>query len=231
MKDPMVQVSTIILAHGAWANSSAWAKVLPLLEGSGASVVAVSLPLTSLEADTATLARAIALVDGPVLLVGHSYGGAVITQGGHDPKVAGLVYINGFAPDAGESAGSLGAGGPPTSLPDNLLPDAEGFLKLSRKGVAESFAQDLTPAEQALIFATQGPVSGPHALGAEITSPAWKVKPSWYLRGTNDHAIHPELQAMMAKRMDAKTVDTDSSHVPMLSQPRKVVDLLLQAVG
>ena len=231
MKDPMVQVSTIILAHGAWANSSAWAKVLPLLEGSGASVVAVSLPLTSLEADTATLARAIALVDGPVLLVGHSYGGAVITQGGHDPKVAGLVYINGFAPDAGESAGSLGAGGPPTSLPDNLLPDAEGFLKLSRKGVVESFAQDLTPAEQALIFATQGPVSGPHALGAEITSPAWKVKPSWYLRGTNDHAIHPELQAMMAKRMDAKTVDTDSSHVPMLSQPRKVVDLLLQAVG
>ena len=231
MKDTIVQVSTIILAHGAWANSSAWAKVLPLLEGSGASVVAVSLPLTSLEADTATLARAIALVDGPVLLVGHSYGGAVITQGGHDPKVAGLVYINGFAPDAGESAGSLGAGGPPTSLPDNLLPDAEGFLKLSRKGVAESFAQDLTPAEQALIFATQGPVSGPHALGAEITSPAWKVKPSWYLRGTNDHAIHPELQAMMAKRMDAKTVDTDSSHVPMLSQPRKVVDLLLQAVG
>lgn len=231
MKDTIVQVSTIILAHGAWANSSAWAKVLPLLEASGASVVAVSLPLTSLAADTATLARAIALVDGPVLLVGHSYGGAVITQGGYDPKVAGLVYINGFAPDAGESAGSLGAGGPPTSLPHNLLPDAEGFLKLTMKGVAESFAQDLTPAEQALIFATQGPVSGPHALGAEITSPAWKVKPSWYLRGTNDHAIHPELQAMMAKRMDAKMVDTDSSHVPMLSQPRKVVDLLLQAVG
>jgi pimeloyl-ACP methyl ester carboxylesterase len=227
----MVQVSTIILAHGAWANSSAWAKVLPLLEASSASATAVSLPLTALKDDVATLARAIALANGPVLLVGHSYGGAVITQGGHDPKVAGLVYINGFGPDAGESAGSLGAAGSPTSLPDNLLPDARGFLKLTRKGVEESFAQDLTSAEQALIFATQGPVSGPFALGAEIDAPAWKVKPCWYLRGTNDHAIHPELQAMMAKRMEATTVDTDSSHVPMLSQPEKVVDLILQAVG
>jgi len=179
----------------------------------------------------ATLERAIAVAEGPVLLVGHSYGGAVITQGGCDPKIAGLVYINGFAPDAGESAGSLGAGGPPTSLPDHLQPDAQGFLKLSRNGVDESFAQDVTPLGRALSFATQGPVSGPNALGAEISVVAWKEKPCWYLRGTNDHAIHPELQAMMAKRMDAVTVDTDSSHVPMLSQPRKVFDLILQAVG
>lgn len=227
----MPQAATVILAHGAWSNSSAWVKILPMLEEAGVSAIAISLPLTSLVDDVAALARAISVAAGPVLLVGHSYGGAVITEGGHDPKVCGLVYINGFAPDAGESAGSLGAGGPATSLPDNLLPDAEGFLKLTRKGVAESFAQDLTLAEQALIFATQGPVSGPHALSAAITAPAWREKPSWYLRGTDDHAIHPELQAMMAKRMDAKTVDTDSSHVPMLSQPRKVVDLLLQAVG
>jgi pimeloyl-ACP methyl ester carboxylesterase len=227
----MAQKSTILLVHGAWANASAWEKVLPLLHDAGTTTIAIALPLTSLVEDTATLGRAIALTDGPVLLVGHSYGGAVITQGGNDPKVTGLVYVNGFGPDTGESAGSLGAAGPPTSLPDNLQPDAQGFLKLTRKGVKESFAQDLTSAEQALIFATQGPVSGPFALGAEIDAPAWKVKPCWYLRGTNDHAIHPELQAMMAKRMEATTVDTDSSHVPMLSQPQKVVDLILRAVG
>jgi len=227
----MAHVSTILLAHGAWANASAWAKVLPLLQEAGASAIAVSLPLISLEADVAALTRAISLADGPVLLVGHSYGGAVITQGGNDAKVAGLVYINGFGPDAGESAGTLGAGGPPTSLPDNLQPDAHGFLKLTRRGVEVSFAQDLTAAEQALIFATQGPVSGPFALGGEIETPAWKTKPSWYLRGTDDHAIHPELQTMMAKRMDATTVDVTSSHVPMLSHPRVVADLILKAAG
>ena len=227
----MARIGNIILVHGAWADGSAWAKVLPLLADAGLNANAVQLPLTSLADDVAVLQRALSLADGPALLVGHSYGGAVITEGGDDPKVAGLVYINGFGPDAGESAGSLGAGGPPTSLPDNLQPDAQGFLKLTRKGVEESFAQDLTSTEQALILATQGPVSGPSALGAAITAPAWKVKPSWYLRGTNDHAIHPELQAMMAKRMEAVTVDTDSSHVPMLSQPRKVLDLILQAAG
>jgi pimeloyl-ACP methyl ester carboxylesterase len=227
----MAGIKHIILVHGAWADGSAWAKVLPLIADTGIPVSAIQLPLSSLAEDVETLQRALSLIDGPALLVGHSYGGAVITQGGDDPKVAGLVYIDGFAPDVGESAGSLGAGGPPTSLPENLQPDAQGFLKLTRKGVKESFAQDLTPAEQALIFITQGPVSGPAALGGEISAPAWKVKPCWYLLGTNDHAIPPELQAMMAARMEAVTVETDSSHVPMLSQPHKVADLIRQAVG
>jgi len=227
----MARTENVILVHGAWADGSAWAKVLPLLADAGLTAVAIQMPLTSLADDVAVLKRALSLVSGPTLLVGHSYGGAVITEGGSDPTVTGLVYIDGFAPDAGESAGSLGAGGAPTSLPDNLLPDAQGFLKLTRKGVELSFAHDLTPAEQALIFATQGPVSGPLALGAEISAPAWKTKPCWYLRGTNDQAIHPKLQAMMAQRMEAVTVDTDSSHVPMLSQPRKVLDLILQAAG
>lgn len=231
MGNGMPRTENIILVHGAWADGSAWAKVAPLLADAGLNCVAIQMPLSALADDVAVLRRAIALFEGPTLLVGHSYGGAVITEGGDDHKVAGLVYINGFAPAAGESAGSLGAAGPATSLPANLQPDAQRFLKLTRKGVEQSFAQDLTPSEQELIFATQGPVSGPHALGAEISAPAWSVKRCWYLRGTKDQAIHPELQAMMAKRVDAVTVDTDSSHVPMLSQPHKVLDLVLQAAG
>ena len=227
----MAGFASIIFVHGAWADGSAWAKVLPLIAEAGYNATAIQMPLSSLAEDVSVLKRALAVANGPILLVAHSYGGAVITEGGDDPKVAGLVYINAFGPDAGESAGSLGAGSTPTSLPGNLQPDTEGYLKLTRKGVEESFAQDLSPAEQALILATQGPVSGPAALGGEISAPAWKVKPCWYLRGTNDHAIHPDLQAMMAKRMEAVTVDTDSSHVPMLSQPQKVVDLILKAAG
>src|ERR1700679_1335713 len=131
----MVQVSTVILVHGAWANASAWAKVLPQLETAGVTAIAAQLPLTTLPDDAAALRRAIALSDGPVLLVGHSYGGAVITEAGMDPKVAGLVYVAAFAPGAGESAGGLGAGAPPTRILEVAIPDAGGFLKLTRDGV------------------------------------------------------------------------------------------------
>ena len=220
--------ANVILAHGAWADGSAWAKVVPLLTEAGIAAVAVQLPLSSLDDDVAALRRALALADAPIVLVGHSYGGAVITQAGDDPKVSGLVYIAAFGPDIGESGGSLGANGPPTPLPNELQPDADGFLKLTRKGVDEVFAQDLTGAEKAMILTTQGPIAG-SALGAPITAAAWKLKPSWYLRATEDHAIHPDLQSMMAKRMGATTVNVVSSHVPMLSQPRAVADLILRA--
>jgi pimeloyl-ACP methyl ester carboxylesterase len=226
----MSGIESIIFAHGAWANSSAWVKVLPLLDGAGVELVAASLPLSSLADDVAALKRAIALAKGPVLLVGHSYGGAVITEAGTDSKVAGLVYVTGFGPDVGESAASLAASGPETRLATELRPDAGGFLKLTRAGVDQAFAQDLPEDERALIFATQGPLAGA-AFGAPITEPAWKSKPSWYAHATEDHAIHPELQAMMAKRMGAQTVDIAASHVAMLSQPRAVADLVLQAIG
>jgi pimeloyl-ACP methyl ester carboxylesterase len=226
----MAKVSNIIFVHGAWANSSAWDKVLPLVEKAGLNATAVSLPLTSLPDDAATLKRAIELVDGPLLLVGHSYGGSVITEAGLDPKVAGLVYVAAFAPDAGESAGSLGAGGPPNRLLEVVRPDAHGFFKLTREGVEDVFAQDLTKAEQASIFATQNPLAGA-ALGGAVTVPAWKTKPNWYLRASEDHTIHPELQKTMSARIGATTVSVASSHLPMLSHPQAVADLIVQAAG
>jgi pimeloyl-ACP methyl ester carboxylesterase len=226
----MAKITNILFVHGAWANSSAWEKVLPLVEAAGLTGTAVSLSLTSLADDAATLKRAIALIDGPVLLVGHSYGGSVITEAGADPKVAGLVYVAAFAPDAGESAGSLGAGGPPTRLLEVVRPDAEGFFKLTRTGVDEVFAQDLSVAERNTIFATQNPLAGA-ALGGNITAPAWKAKPSWYLLAEQDHTIHPELQKMMSTRMGATVVKVASSHLPMLSKSQAVADLIVQAAG
>ncbi|MES3100578.1 alpha/beta hydrolase [Sphingomonas faeni] len=226
----MPKITNIVFVHGAWANSSAWDKVLPLVEAAGMTATAVSIPLTSLPEDAATLKRAIALLEGPLLLVGHSYGGSVITEVGGDPKVAGLVYVAAFAPDAGESAGSLGAGGPPNRLLEVVRPDSEGFFKLTREGVDEVFAQDLTESERSLIFANQGPLAGA-ALGGEITVPAWRSKPSWFLIATEDNTIHPELQKTMSGRMGATTATIASSHLPMLAHPKSVVDLLLQAAG
>jgi pimeloyl-ACP methyl ester carboxylesterase len=226
----MAKVPNILFVHGAWANSSAWEKVLPLVQAVGLTGTAVSLSLTSLADDVATIMRAIELIDGPLLLVGHSYGGSVITEAGSDPKVAGLVYVAAFAPDAGESAGSLGAGGPPTRLLEVVRPDAHGFFKLTREGVDEVFAQDLPTAEREAIFATQNPLAGA-ALGGEITRPAWKQKPSWYLLASEDHTIHPDLQKTMSTRAGATTVSVASSHLPMLSHPQQVADLIVQAAG
>ena len=224
----MAAVPTVIFVHGAWANASAWAKVLPLVADAGMDAVAVQMPLTSLADDAAAVARAIELVDGPLLLVGHSYGGVVMTEAGNDPKVAGLVYVAAFGPDVGESAGSLGAGGPPTDLPNVVTPDAHGFLKLTRKGVDEVFAQDLPEADRRVVFATQAPLAAA-ALGGAVSAPAWRVKPSWYLRATEDHTIHPELQRRMAERMGATVTELAASHVPMLSQPQAVADFVIRA--
>ena len=226
----MAKTSSILFVHGAWANSSAWNKVLPLVEAAGLVGTAVSLSLTSLSEDAATLKRAIDLIGGPLLLVGHSYGGAVITEAGHDAKVSGLVYVAAFAPDAGESCGSLGAGGPATRLLEVVRPDAHGFFKLTREGVDEVFAQDLTVEERGAIFANQNPLAGA-ALGSDVTAAAWRQKPSWYLRATEDRTIHPDLQRTMAERIGATTVEVASSHVPMLSHPRAVADLIVKAAG
>lgn len=221
----MSGISTIIFVHGAWANSSAWDKVLPLLEDTGVELVAVSTTLASLSADAAIVRRAIAIATGPVLLIGHSYGGAVITEAGLDTKVVGLVYVAAFAPDADETVLGLGAEGPPNELPNVLVPDSEGFLKLSRRGVDEVFAQDLSLAERNAVFRTQGPTAAA-ALSTPITAPAWKTKPTWYLRASFDNTIHPDLQTMMATRTGGTRVDVASSHLPMFSHPKEVADLI-----
>lgn len=223
-------VSTVILVHGAWADGSSWAKVIPLLTAKGMTVTAVQLPLTSFEADVATVSRAIALAQGEVVLVGHSYAGAVIGQAGNDPKVARLVYIDAFAPDAGESAGSLFAQFEAAPLNDEIRPDAEGFLSLTPKGIATLFAQDLDPGEQAVVHATQGPINGA-ALGGALTQAAWRTRPTFYLIGTDDLAILRVEQERMAERMNATIRHVASSHVPMLSHPQIVTDFILQAAA
>ncbi|HSY36592.1 MAG TPA: alpha/beta hydrolase [Acidobacteriaceae bacterium] len=223
------RVKTVLLIHGAWADGSSWSKVIPLLEAKGLHVVAVQIPLTSFADDVAATQRAIALEDGPVLLVGHSYGGAVITEAGNDPKVAGLVYVSAVAPDQGESTFGL-ITSVATPIGTELRPDKSGFLKLTPKGIAEDFAQDLSPKEIAILTATQVPVSVA-AMKGEVTVPAWKTKPSWYIIAANDRAISPVLEAAQAKRIGATTTTARSSHVIMLAQPAKVAGVIFEAAS
>jgi pimeloyl-ACP methyl ester carboxylesterase len=222
-------VKNVLLVHGAWADGSSWSKVVPLLEAKGLHVVAVQIPLTSFADDVAATQRAIALEDGPVLLVGHSYGGAVITEAGNDPKVAGLVYVSAVAPDKGESAFGL-ITSMPTPIGTELRPDKSGFLKLTSKGIAEDFAQDLPAKEIAVLDATQIPTNVA-AMKGEITAPAWKSKPSWYVIPANDRTISPALEAAQAKRIGATTTTVASSHVVMLAQPSEVTKVILDAVS
>jgi pimeloyl-ACP methyl ester carboxylesterase len=226
---PAEGVKTVLLIHGAWADGSSWSKIIPLLEAKGLHVVAVQIPLTSLADDVAATQRAIALEDGPVLLVGHSYGGAVITEAGNDPKVAGLVYVAAVAPDQGESTLGL-ISSVATPIGSELRPDKSGFLKLTPKGVAEDFAQDLSAKEIAILTATQVPVSF-GAMKGEVTIPAWKSKPSWYIIAANDRAISPDLEASQAKRIGATAITVPSSHVAMLAQPLKVAGVILDAAS
>src|SRR6202008_607011 len=184
-------VRNIVIVHGAWADGSSWSKVIPLLQAKGLHVVAVQNPLTSLDDDVAATRRAIELQDGPTVLVGHSYGGVVITEAGNDAKVVGLVYIAAFAPDASQSAGSLGAGVAPAPMGAEIRPDREGYLKLTEGGVKNDFAQDLTPTEKAILFAAQAPTAAA-ALGGAVSVPAWKARPTWYLVATADRAIQPD---------------------------------------
>jgi pimeloyl-ACP methyl ester carboxylesterase len=219
-------VRNVLLVHGAWADGSSWAKVIPLLEAKGLKVTAVQLPLTSLADDVATLKRAFALEDGPFLLVGHSYGGSVITEAGNDPKVAGLIYVAAFAPDKGQSTLDLITANP-TPVGPELRPTA-GFFKLSSKGVFEDFAPDLPEVERKVLFATQGPIAGA-ALGVPTTTPAWRNKPSWFVIAGDDRMISPKLEEAEAQEMKAKSITISSSHVVMLSHPVEVAGFIERA--
>src|SRR6516225_7325903 len=221
-------VRNIVIVHGAWADGSCWSKVIPLLQAQGLQVVAVQNPLTSLADDVAATKRAIALQDGPVLLVGHSYGGAVITEAGNDPKVVGLVYVAALVPSDGESVASVSKPFPPPPLFSEVRADANGFLTVTAKGIAEDFAQDLPNREKQVLTATQGPTAAA-VFDGTITTAAWKTKPSWCVIATNDRAVPPELEKAEAAAMRATSITVPSSHVPMLSHPKEVADFIKQA--
>src|SRR5262245_52257707 len=219
---------TVVLVHGAWADGSSWAKVIPLLEKAGLNAVAVQNPLTSFEDDMAATKRAIAAAAGPVILVGHSWGGVVISDAGADPKVAALVYVAAFAPDVGQAVADLGKEFAPPPGGAELRPDASGYLTMTPKGVFEFFAQDLKPAEKKLIFATQGATNSA-LFGAKAANAAWKEKPTWYVVAANDRMIQPDLERQFAKAMNATTITVPSSHVAMLSHPAEVAKLIITA--
>lgn len=225
------ELKNVVLVHGAWANGSSWQKVIPVLTTQGIHVTAVELPLTSLADDVATVKRALVLESGPVLLVGHSYGGAVITEAGNDPKVAALLYVAAYAPDQGESALSL-ATQYPTPVGDELRPDpSNAYYKLSEKGVHEDFAQDLSEVERNILFATQGPTGGA-ALGSPITTPAWRTKPTWFIVAAHDRVISPDLERFESQRMKATAVITlETSHVAMLADPLRVARFIRRAAA
>jgi pimeloyl-ACP methyl ester carboxylesterase len=221
-------VRNVILVHGAWADGSSWAKVIPLLEKAGLNAVAVQNPLTSFDDDVAATKRAIALQNGPVILVGHSWGGVVITEAGADPKVAGLVYVAAFAPDIGVPVGDLGKGFPEPPGLAELRPDAQGYLTMTMKGVMESFAPDLPVAQRKIIAATQGATNS-SVFGAKVTNAAWRDKPSWYVVAANDRMISPDLERQSAATIKANTITLPSSHVAMLSHPAEVAKLIIAA--
>jgi pimeloyl-ACP methyl ester carboxylesterase len=227
---PSVSVKNIVLVHGAWADGSSWSKVIPILDAKGFHVVCVQNPLTSLADDVAATNRTIDAQDGPVLLVGHSYGGAVITEAGNNPKVVGLVYVAAFAPDAGESSGSLAKPYGPTPGGAEIRPIEDGFLVITPKGILEDFAQDLPLAEKTDLIATQGATQGA-VLGATITTAAWHTKPSWFVIASNDRMIAPEQERVTAKRMDATTLTLATSHVAMLAKPKEVADFIAAAAS
>jgi pimeloyl-ACP methyl ester carboxylesterase len=220
---------SVVIVHGAFADGSDWAKVIPLLQAKGVQVTAVQNPLTSLEDDVAAAKRAIDAQPGKVVLVGHSWGGTVITEAGASDKVSALVYVAAFAPDVGQSIGELGKGyAPPPGLAF-LKADAAGFLSLTQEGMSKHFAQDLPAAQTAVMFATQGPVHA-KAFEQKVSVAAWKNKPNWYIVATADHMIQPDQQRDMAKRIGAHVTQLKTSHVPQQAQPAKVAATILEAV-
>lgn len=221
--------AAIILVHGFWGGAAHWAKVIPELYGRGhTDLHAVELPLTSLADDAGRLRKMIAQQPGQVLLVGHSYGGAVITEAGNAANVAGLVYIAAFAPDAGESLGSISDAIPPAAFA-NIAPDSDGYLWIKPDLYHDSFCQDLPPEEALVMAVTQKAPLG-SAFGDTVSDPAWKHQPCWYQISSQDHMIAPENQRMMSGRMNAKKVITlDASHASLASRPREVADLIVEA--
>ena len=221
----------IVLVHGFWGGAAHWAKVIPLLREQGFdNIHAVENPLTSLADDAERTRKMVKQIDGPVVLVGHSYGGKVITEMGDLPNVGALVFIAAFAPDAGESAGAISQANP-TEAFANIQPDSDGFLWVAQDKYHQSFCQDLSEEEAYVMAVTQkAPVGG--TFGDNVTAPAWKVKPNWYQISSGDRMLNPENQKMMAARMNPrKTITLDASHASLASRPQEVAAFIVEAAN
>jgi pimeloyl-ACP methyl ester carboxylesterase len=226
----MPQVKNVVLVHGAWANGSSWSKVVPLLQDAGLKVSCTHHPLSGLDADVAVANRIIDAQDGPTILVGHSYGGAIITVAGKNAKVVGLVYVAAFAPEVGETLAGLAAPYGQTSGLKEVYPIEDGYLLFNEKGINEGFAQDLTDEEKKVLFGTQSATSG-SILGTVIPFAAWHEKPSWFVVASNDRTISPDQERFTAERMGAKTITVPTSHVAMLAAPKEVAALIIEAAS
>ncbi|MFE7136108.1 alpha/beta hydrolase [Streptomyces sp. NPDC057638] len=220
---------SIVLVHGFWGGAAHWSKCIPELRSRGFDDLhAVENPLTSLAEDAERTRKMVKQVDGPVILVGHSYGGAVISEMGNLPNVAGLVYIAAFAPDAGESAGQISQEHPPAAF-DNIKPDSDGYLWVAQDKYHWSFCEDLTEAEAYVLAVTQkAPLAS--TFGDNVTAPAWREKPVWYQVSTGDRMIDPDNERRMAERMSPrKIIELEASHASLASQPQAVVELIEEA--
>jgi pimeloyl-ACP methyl ester carboxylesterase len=221
-------IKNVVLVHGGFVDGSGWEGVYTILKKDGFAVTIVQNPTISLAGDVAVTKRALAAQNGPAILVGHSYGGAVITEAGNHPNVAGLVYITAFAPDKGESVASLIKDPPPGAPVPPIMPPQDGFLFLDKAKFPASFAADVAPDAAAFMADAQVPW-GLDALNGAITEPAWRSKPSWYLVATNDRMIPPDAQRAMSKRTGATVVEAKGSHAVYVSQPGEVAHLIEQA--
>ena len=221
-------MKNIVLVHGGFVDGAGWESVYKTLKKDGYNVSIVQNPTISLEDDVAATKRVLAAQDGPAILVGHSYGGAVITEAGNDPKVAGLVYISAFAPDKGESVGSLIKDPPPDAPVPPILPPQDGYLSLDKEKFPASFAADVDKAKAAFMADSQVPW-GVGALSGTISEPAWKTKPSWYLVATEDKMIPPVAQRAMSKRAGSAVSEVRGSHAIYVSQPEAVAAIIEKA--
>jgi pimeloyl-ACP methyl ester carboxylesterase len=225
-----ISTPTIVLVHGGFVDGAGWEGVYNILSKDGFSVSIVQNPTTSLADDVAATRQIIAQAKGPVVLVGHSYGGVVITEAGNDPKVSKLVYIAAFAADKGESVASLIKDPPPGAAVPPILPPQDGYLFLDKAKFAASFAGDVEADKAAFMADSQVPW-GLEALGAAITKPAWRSKPSWYLVVTEDKMIPVAAQRLMSKRAGSKVVEVGGSHAIYVSQPKAVAELIKKAAA
>jgi pimeloyl-ACP methyl ester carboxylesterase len=224
-----VKASNVVLVHGAWADGSSWSEVIPYLQAAGLKVTSVQNPLTSVADDVAATKRALALQKGLTVLVGHSYGGTVISEAGIDPKVSALVYVAARAPDAGEDFTAL-SGKFPTTPVRASIETHDGFQTIAEQAFVDHFANGLPKTKAETLFAVQQPITAT-LFGQRTTAAAWKNKPSFYAVSTNDETTSPDLQRFLAKRMNATTIEIDSGHLSLVSHPKEIAHLILVAAG